>query len=147
MSKHSKPSAHEAALAQLYARLPRIRCRGLCQAQCMLVPMTPLELHVLADGEAIPDVTVRDNIALLGSAEVGERSVIPRSCPLLTEDGRCSRYSKRPLVCRLWGFAVPMLCEHGCEAERVLTREEGFVYLHQVARLSAAWERQRRARR
>lgn len=48
----------------------------------------------------------------------------PLRCPLLTEDGRCSAYQVRPLVCRQWGVGEDMKCPWGCEPERYLTEEE-----------------------
>jgi Fe-S-cluster containining protein len=50
---------------------------------------------------------------------------LSQDCPYL-EDGRCSVYDVRPLVCRLWGLvdAPGLRCEHGCMPERWLTRDD-----------------------
>lgn len=50
-------------------------------------------------------------------------------CPALDFIGRCMVYDKRPMICRLWGVVEDMKCHYGCEAERYLTREEGFTFL------------------
>lgn len=47
------------------------------------------------------------------------------SCTFLNGT-RCSLYSIRPVICRLWGVVESMPCPHGCKPERVLTDEEGF---------------------
>ena len=82
-----------------WANVPKLRCRGLCQASCRVWQATPSE------------------VALLGKVAV----VRPQGaeCPLLVE-GRCSVYPLRPLVCRAWGTVPSMACPHGCEPEEWL---------------------------
>lgn len=36
-------------------------------------------------------------------------------CPALTEQGRCSVYEVRPMVCRTWGTNAAQPCPHDCE--------------------------------
>lgn len=45
-------------------------------------------------------------------------SVHEGMCPFLSKDRRCSIYSVRPSVCRLWGSDPSLPCEHGCTADR-----------------------------
>ncbi len=44
-------------------------------------------------------------------------------CPKLGEDGRCTVYDSRPLVCRLYGASELLSCE-GCKCAEPLTEEE-----------------------
>lgn len=111
MSKR-QPKADPALIAQLdavYAELPTIDCRGLCQASCGPVvqgrSMTEQELLRLQDA---------------GGEKRGRQRRAPMTCPYLTaedETGRCSVYEARPIVCRLWGVVAEMPCPHGCEPE------------------------------
>lgn len=46
------------------------------------------------------------------------------NCTML-KHGRCSVYSARPVICRLWGVVPSMPCPWGCKPERMLTDREG----------------------
>jgi hypothetical protein len=40
------------------------------------------------------------------------------ACPALDRNtGKCKGHEVRPMICRLWGVADPMLCPYGCEME------------------------------
>lgn len=50
-------------------------------------------------------------------------------CPFL-ENGRCTIYSERPAICRLWGASEALRCPYGCKPEEGwLTAHEGYIYL------------------
>lgn len=83
---------------RLYAKVPRIECKGLCFGACGPIGMTPHESRKL-NRAAGHEVHANDDL----------------TCSALTEDGRCSAYNDRPLICRLWGVTERMPCEHGCE--------------------------------
>lgn len=113
----------EERLRALYGRLPKLDCQKLCEDQCGPVPVSRLELEIVtrAAGGTLPSSGTTD-------------------CPLITEDGCCSVYEDRPMVCRLWGtFYWPesvvapgvisedargWQCPHGCRPERELTLPE-----------------------
>lgn len=47
------------------------------------------------------------------------------SCRLLMPiSGKCSVYSVRPLICRIWGCLPRMRCPFGCLPERWLSEQE-----------------------
>ena len=96
-------------LERLYAQVPDVKCRGLCQEACGPIGMTELEVARMeaAAGRPLP---------LCGPTLV---------CPLLGADGRCSVYAVRPMVCRQWGAVESMPCPHGCRPGRMLSHEEG----------------------
>lgn len=89
-------------LLRLYDRIPPVACKRLCSAYCGPIQLIRLEAKRIA---SVPGMK-KDC-----------------SCSLL-EDGLCSRYDARPLICRLWGTVWEMKCPHGCEPERWLTRAE-----------------------
>jgi uncharacterized protein len=115
-------------LARLYARLPRLACRGLCSVSC---------------GEIHPSVRERNILERVTGRELGTQpgtAVLPDGrrepvtlCSMLTPDGRCSAYQHRPAICRLWGVVENMRCPHGCQPDpRYLTVDEGHDILDQA---------------
>ena len=103
------------SLDTIYARVPRIRCKGKCQQACGPIAMTAAEFSRLA------------------AAAGREPSCGPDlACSLLDARGRCSGYEARPLICRLWGVVKRMRCPHGCEPERWLSEDEAAELLRQA---------------
>lgn len=94
-----KPTRRQ-QIAKVYAQVPRIECKGLCFDSCGPIGMTPIEKFML------------DNAA---GHEVKTVGSLGLTCSALTADKKCSAYEERPLICRLWGVAQGMICEHGCE--------------------------------
>lgn len=83
-----------------WAKVPKLRCRGLCQSSCRVWQATPSEVALL---EKVATVRPQGT-----------------QCPFLVEN-RCSVYPLRPLVCRAWGTVPSMACPHGCEPEEWLS--------------------------
>lgn len=88
-------------LEALYAALPALACKGLCQHSC--------EEHVEAsDLEHARARTA--GVDLTAPTATG-------ACPALVSTfgaGHCGIHPVRPMVCRLWGIAASMPCPHGC---------------------------------
>lgn len=107
-----------AALDRLYARLPEIRCRGLCWRSCGAVPMAAAEWDrlVVRVGRVPLPVVVDETGAY---------------CPLLTTARHCKAHDIRPMLCRLYGLVDDgkMHCEFGCVPDRWVTEEEAFELL------------------
>lgn len=57
-------------------------------------------------------------------------------CPLLSATGRCTVYTVRPFICRLWGTTPTLACPEGCEPERWLTVEEAQDIFTQIAEVA-----------
>ena len=120
--------AHRKAWGQLdrlYATLPSIECRRLCQASCGPIFMGYAEWA---------------RVKLLGKRPMGEQTK-HLVCPMLKE-GLCQVYEHRPSICRLWGLTEAMHCPWGCEPKpRPLTEEEGRIFLSKVDEISTRLER------
>lgn len=90
-----------------------IDCKGLCQNSCGPLPLGKTEERRL--------VEERSGRKL----QTASRGL----CSMLSPNGRCTVYSDRPTICRLWGVVESMRCPHGCKPERVLSDPEGFALL------------------
>lgn len=96
----------EAALLELYAQVPAMRdCRGLCHDSCR----SPLDLSL--------HEAARARRAAGRKLQPGDGC---RSCSLLTAENRCAVYDDRPMMCRLFGTAHGLRCQHGCRPVRWL---------------------------
>ncbi|GAA2830435.1 YkgJ family cysteine cluster protein [Nonomuraea rubra] len=113
----------DAALDELYAKVPQPGCKGLCVDSCGPVGMNPREHQRIRErGVNIPHH--RDALAQL--AETGDYT-----CPAL-KDGQCSVYDVRPMSCHLWGAVETMPCPYGCRPEEgLLPDAEGHALLAQ----------------
>ncbi|NRQ31217.1 hypothetical protein HII36_05120 [Nonomuraea sp. NN258] len=116
-----KRSDMDAALDELYAKVPQPGCKGLCVDSCGPVGMNPREHQRIRErGVKIPHH--RDALAQL--IETGDYS-----CPALA-DGQCSVYDIRPMSCHLWGAVESMPCPYGCRPEEgLLSDAEGHTLL------------------
>lgn len=103
MSRWSE--AMDANLAHLHAQIPDPACKGLCVQACGPIDMHPYErARIRRAGVTIP--APADAVAQMLHGE-------DYTCPALV-DGRCSVYEIRPTLCRLYGAAEDLRCEHGC---------------------------------
>jgi len=100
---------------QAYARIPDIRCQGLCAESCGPIAMSRVEWERICER--------------LGYAPKGQSL----SCPMLA-DARCTVYDIRPAICRLWGVADEMPCPWGCVPDRQLTRQLAYSVLDAIRR-------------
>jgi len=108
-------------IRKVYDGLPKVACKGLCDNSCGPVPATRLERKII-------------NLPVLSPGFIQKSA--DEGCPRL-KDKRCSQYEDRPILCRLWGIVDdPMMrCTHGCEVERLLTKEESHAVLDKIESL------------
>lgn len=101
--------------ADVYAKIPSVACKMLCQASCTVIPCSAAEASAVqrAGGERLYP---RDDL----------------SCSMLDSDGSCRVYNDRPTICRLYGAVEGMLCPHGCVPERILSRPEAMELLRKA---------------
>lgn len=92
-------------LDEIYARIPRMECQGLCVNSCGIIPVFPVEAAAIAAAGHPP----------LGQKADGDGL----TCSAL-RSGRCSIYEQRPAICRMWGVvdSPQMTCPYGCSPER-----------------------------
>lgn len=93
--------AAEKMLDALYATVPDVACKGLCAEACGPIGMTPVERARI----------VREHGVFIGHAETKPGTL---ECPAL-QGNRCTVYSTRPMICRIFGAVEGMPCPHGCE--------------------------------
>lgn len=107
------------SLHDVYDEIPFLECKGLCADTCTTIPVSPAELSALrkAAGRRLRAAPREDGAAFtIKNSKHG-------SCPLLS-DGRCTVYDHRPLICRLYGTADGLPCEHGCQPAYTITHEK-----------------------
>jgi len=110
-------SQMDAALAELYAQIPRIPdCDGRCWTSCGPINMADRERQrIRAAGYRITPYKQ-------AMAEVDTYY-----CEALTEGRQCAVYEMRPMVCRLWGAVETLPCVYGCVPEGgFLSEAEGY---------------------
>lgn len=114
----------------LYARMPKLVCRGLCSHSCGPIECSDLE---------------RRRIHKASGALVGFRFTViepgkeVKPCAALDcETKLCNAYAVRPVLCRLFGSVEKMRCPHGCEPERWLTDQEARDLLDEANRIGGA---------
>jgi uncharacterized protein len=88
------PRAKLERIDSIYAKLPKLDCKGLCQECCGPINMSRLEWHRIVRRLGFDPEPTQDQINDL-------------RCPMLTTQGKCSVYGIRPLICRLWGILRP----------------------------------------
>jgi Fe-S-cluster containining protein len=153
------PTVAEAreALDELYAQLPTIACRGLCADSCHNVDASQLErdriaeVHGVVLAEPVPHALWQQMAdrarAALGDAATGNgpRGLELPRCPALGPLNTCTVYDVRPFTCRAFGAVHtdpvhpsrgPMMCDHGCVPEGVMTLGEYARIVAQIEQLS-----------
>lgn len=116
----------EKKLAEIYAQIPALECKGLCQESCGPIGMSQAEARAIKD-------RVGARVDIKGEGRQVFIMKLPSlTCPLLNPDGKCSVYANRPAICRIWGNVRPMACPHGCKPKRWMTREESYAVLAAV---------------
>lgn len=119
-------------LKVIYDQIPSVNCKGLCYGACGPVPATAVEREdirqltgrrVKTEPELFVDQHPR-GIKILKSTDDG-------TCLYLKKE-RCTVYAARPLMCRLYGVADGLRCQHGCWPDRPLSREEAASLVDQI---------------
>lgn len=112
-------------LAEIYAQIPDVKCRGKCQGACGPIGMAKAEATAIRGvvGEKLQTIPDGDSEFLCGKK---------LTCPLLA-NGRCGVYAHRPVVCRLWGAVKAMRCPFGCRPKRWVKPEEASRLLRAAA--------------
>ena len=94
------------AEAEAFSDQSGIRCRRGCGECCLKPAIEATVLEMLPLAETLLDTFTADAVYDAAAAAPDGRCVLYRPDPLEPSLGRCSRYSLRPSVCRLFGFAA-----------------------------------------
>lgn len=92
-------------------------CKGLCSDRCGAIPCSSLE---------------RKQLEARGKPFGTNGQMV---CTML-KGTRCTAYSVRPLICRVWGTTEKLRCPHGCEPERWLSEQEFNELAQEMQKLS-----------
>ncbi len=110
----------EVRMRELWALVPPVNCKGLCQDSCTTVPVMPTEAYFLMQ---------RHNAKLIPFPH-SKKYIMPtlgpafEACQFL-KDGRCSIYEDRPLICRAFGHNnLTLRCVHDCAPDPSQTPQE-----------------------
>jgi Fe-S-cluster containining protein len=126
------PRRVAAKLDALYAQLPQLDCQGLCADSCGPIPAGRSE------GERMERVSGRRLEAPPVRTVIDGTMEVCHECSMM-DDGRCSVYAIRPMICRLWGIAENLACPYGCIPDGGhLTTAEGYAFLTEAFEL-AGW--------
>lgn len=106
----------EPSLAAIYAKIPDAGCKGLCVENCG---------PILCSDHERAEIRKWTGEDIMGWTESPMETVFIRPCRFLL-DGKCSIYSMRPAICRLFGSVEDRMlrCKHGCKPARLLSNAE-----------------------
>jgi hypothetical protein len=122
-----------ARLDAVYARLPQIKCKGLCGIACGPILLTDNEARRLQVATHKKPRT----ILLAPHTRFPNGQPAPReACVYLTKHGRCEAYAQRPLICRTWGVVKALSCMHGCVPDRWMDDYEFHALAAEVERVN-----------
>lgn len=129
------PRRVEAKFRELYEEVPSIDCKGGCHNACCFIVCT---IH---EKERVEKLTGKkfETVDLMEQPKtrIGSdgRPLARFVCSALTEDGRCSVYDDRPLICRLYGVSEGMPCFRGCKPDRALSHDETLDLIQRAEKL------------
>lgn len=119
------PRRREAALRELYEQVPEVPCKGACHGACCFIGASVHEVQKIERliGRKFETLDRRE-VAPVQAFGQDARPLARFVCSALTEDGRCSVYDDRPMICRIFGTTEKMRCYRGCQPERMLSDDE-----------------------
>lgn len=122
MSKNKK-------LLSLYSKIPEIECKGLCHASCTIVPAAKIEIK-----RARERMKGKNPFNPLNALNTIKNDKCIPSCAAL-KNKRCSIYTARPAICRIYGVAEGLECEFGCKPKNKLSKKEVYAIIREIEAL------------
>lgn len=116
-------------LNEIYAKIPDIECQGLCHPSCTIVPAAKIEIKRARGRMGKNPFNPLQAVKNLTQ----EIPKIP-TCAAL-KDGRCSIYTARPAICRLYGVAEGLECPFGCKPKKFISKQEAYAIVREVEAL------------
>lgn len=121
------PNTNIATLKTILDRIPNANCKGLCQKSCGPLIVSRVENRYIREYCKEHNIKYKDFPTKVNLRKIIHHIKNPdscRSCHYLTDDGRCSIYEVRPVICRMWGVTKTMPCPFECEPDRIMTTTE-----------------------
>lgn len=118
-------------LEALYSKIPNIKCKGLCHPSCTIVPAAKIEMKRAR--ERMGKNPFNPIVASRKLQSLTDTTKIP-TCQALSE-GRCSIYTIRPAICRIYGVAQGLDCHFGCKADKTMTKDEAYALIREIEAL------------
>lgn len=104
-------------LDEIYASIPKLRCKGLCTSSCGPIMFGKEESGRITQILGKPLEPVGENL----------------TCKALA-CGQCMIYENRPLICRLFGNVKLMKCPFGCEPEQWVSEKDSRQWIQEAAK-------------
>lgn len=129
-----------AYLEAIYAKLPDMKCKGLCASVCGVIAVSETEGARLAAhiGVPLPEPLHDAQNVCTFLAQTPEEAALP---VLKSRDyakrGRCTVYAIRPIICRLYGLTLETRCPHGCVPSRWISPAEARMAVRAVMALDS----------
>lgn len=123
------------SLADTYAKLPSIVCKGLCHDTCGLIPLSKRERDAIAEHtgrrvKTVPGMMAEIHPKLVMMKPGNEETM---TCAYLKKE-RCTIYEVRPLICRMYGVVNGMQCPHGCVPSGLLKDYEAHLLIEETTK-------------
>ena len=115
-------------LDQIYKKIPDVDCQGHCHQSCTLIPAAKIEIK-----RARGRMGGKNPFNPVHALQSLQDNKIP-SCAALKE-GRCSIYTARPAICRLYGVAEGIECGFGCQPKKKLSNQEAYAIIREIEAL------------
>lgn len=120
-------------LDRIYARLPKIKCKGKCYTSCGIIPMTKIEKDRIIEKVGFTGI---DPFPPLSQYIDDFNAHMDVTCKMLDPvTKKCTIYAIRPYICRLYGLTKGLPCRYGCIPERWLSQKEAFLIRWEIEKL------------
>jgi Fe-S-cluster containining protein len=97
-----------------------------------MIPVEPVEQEVIMSLGAFQHST---NMNVACSDRVLPLNAQGNKCGYLDPFKRCAVYENRPMICRFYGAAEGLECEHGCKPKRYLNRDQVVKLMRKVQKI------------
>jgi Fe-S-cluster containining protein len=116
-----------AKLEAIYKRIPDVECKGLCHPSCTLVPAEDIEIKRARKKLSYNPFKVSNK-----DVETTKTTGKIPSCGALKNE-RCTIYSIRPAICRLYAAAEGLECPFGCTPKQnKLSGQEAYSLIREL---------------
>lgn len=117
-------------LNAIYAKIPGIECKGLCHPSCTIVPAAKIEIK--RTKSRMGGKNPFNPVIALKHLQDGANKI--PSCGAL-KDNKCSIYTARPAICRLYGVAEGLECHFGCVPKKKISKQEAYQIVREIEAL------------